>query len=529
MSEYLGVKKHLESMGLSYSEGAPLNLENFDEETKEKIILNSPRSIEACLRTGISATELLKRSQESFEEKGLSKDVVVLRYNHFETRRKEKIELLREERQKVLMEDLNITFENLDPELAPPQQFTTLLDEQYKVEYQLNKNRKYLEQFIEHELEARRKMAENERKVKEKDDRIEMEKQKRLDMQQAIITKREEDYVERQHELDRLHQKQQEEEMERQKAVDEKDEKRQKQVEERIKDLKARTDLLKMKNEDRSKQTLIHNEQITKMKEAHLKEKQEHFEKKLHEIEEMKQQSQEEAANVYLMKAQKYSETLYKAEAIANDKKARAEDKIVDEEDQMKKFEQNKALLMQKKKIEDFNREMHRVEVIEKAREELEKKVEKTIQKTQHTEQLSEELLEKTRQQSLKKAEEQRLKEIEKMESVERTKRIEEFKKIQKLAIIEEKNRRSEMLELGKKELAERMQHQKVLLERSKHLLSKINPESPISAGEITDAILETSEMSLEELEKVLSPRRGSLSASTSSRRGSIGSISSKK
>ena len=74
-------------------------------------ILNSPRSLEACRRQGIEPEELLYKSKKDLkkelgtEGKQLTKQLMELRWEHYEERRKEKIKILVDERNIIIHEE----------------------------------------------------------------------------------------------------------------------------------------------------------------------------------------------------------------------------------------------------------------------------------------------------------------------------------------------------------------------------------------------------------------------------------------
>ena len=90
------------------SEDNVISLVNFNENAdKSGPILNSPRSIEACRRQGISPTDLLKQSKDQIKHlcKFNDHDSLKIFEEHFEERRKKKIALLLEVRAEVLDEE----------------------------------------------------------------------------------------------------------------------------------------------------------------------------------------------------------------------------------------------------------------------------------------------------------------------------------------------------------------------------------------------------------------------------------------
>jgi hypothetical protein len=71
--------------------------------------LNSPRSIEACKRKGIKPQELLFKSKEELRdpitEASIDKNILELRFQHAEKLRKEKMDLVVKERERVVEEE----------------------------------------------------------------------------------------------------------------------------------------------------------------------------------------------------------------------------------------------------------------------------------------------------------------------------------------------------------------------------------------------------------------------------------------
>ena len=79
--------------------------------SKKNQLLNSPRSLEACLHLGVDPTELYQLNMNEFkkkypEVKGLDKDLLKFRYESEENFRKETINQVKEER-KVIIESEN--------------------------------------------------------------------------------------------------------------------------------------------------------------------------------------------------------------------------------------------------------------------------------------------------------------------------------------------------------------------------------------------------------------------------------------
>ncbi|KAG2385480.1 hypothetical protein C9374_003295 [Naegleria lovaniensis] len=492
LTDFVEINRNLESMGMKFVDyGEKKSLENFDEHSKEKILLTSPRSIEACLRTGIAPTELIYKDESEFYSKGATTDIVKMRWTHYESRRKEKLQSVREERHKIAIEDADAGDCILNGDnTVVDETFGVLLEEQKKYEQQFNNNKSYVEHLINYEIESKRKQQEKEKKLKLREEKIEMEKQKRMERQQEIIRKRDQNDFERQQELEKQRNDRRAKEIERQKEVEERENARTRQVEDRFRELQVKTDFLKMRKTEKIKQTLMRDEELQKAKEQSLLEKQENFEKKIKDIEMLKEKTIRQTKEIALLKDMKIRETKMKSDRIEQARVSKVLDKLNSNEDQLKKFEHEKSLLMQKKKIEEQNKELHRMDVIQKSKEEMEKKVEKIILKQQKDEMMNAEMIEKARSEALRKLEEQRLKEIDKQENVERAKRVEQFKKLQTMTLIEDKKKKVDLIEQAKQELQEKKHLQKTLLKRSRQLLQRVvNPDS-VNAEEIIETII---------------------------------------
>ena len=67
------------------------SLENFDEHNIDPPLLTSPRSLEACLRQGLEAEELVFRYFDSFCDQDVAEDLQEIRWKHYEKKRLEKL------------------------------------------------------------------------------------------------------------------------------------------------------------------------------------------------------------------------------------------------------------------------------------------------------------------------------------------------------------------------------------------------------------------------------------------------------
>ena len=78
-----------------------INIANFEEGEGQREI-NSPRTLEACLRVGVDPSELNPKKRGEFFSKGLNKEKVTMKYQSYERKRLEKIADVRKERDAII-------------------------------------------------------------------------------------------------------------------------------------------------------------------------------------------------------------------------------------------------------------------------------------------------------------------------------------------------------------------------------------------------------------------------------------------
>lgn len=64
-----------------------ISAENFEEPSGRYREINSPRTLEACLRSGLDPSELYPRPKSEFKEKGLTKEMIDIKYQVFQQKR----------------------------------------------------------------------------------------------------------------------------------------------------------------------------------------------------------------------------------------------------------------------------------------------------------------------------------------------------------------------------------------------------------------------------------------------------------
>ena len=79
------------------------SVENFEENNGNYREINSPRTLEACLRSGLDPAELYPKSRAQFASKTLTKEMVDIKYDAFEKKRLDKINVVKAERNHIVM------------------------------------------------------------------------------------------------------------------------------------------------------------------------------------------------------------------------------------------------------------------------------------------------------------------------------------------------------------------------------------------------------------------------------------------
>lgn len=71
-----------------------VSVENFEEGGGNYREINSPRTLEACLRQGLDPTELYPRPRRHFVDKNMTKEMIDIKYEFFEKKRKGRLVLV---------------------------------------------------------------------------------------------------------------------------------------------------------------------------------------------------------------------------------------------------------------------------------------------------------------------------------------------------------------------------------------------------------------------------------------------------
>lgn len=157
-----------------------ISLENFEDGGETAREINSPRSLESCLRSGIDPSELYPRPYESFHSKNLTKEMVDIKFDRSEKKRREKLMIVKIERNSIVLyaERYNRLIGSITQNDAPTSFVTTIKEavlrdstmidlEERRIEALKKRQEKELAKIVEREqimiaLQLKIKRAEDE-------------------------------------------------------------------------------------------------------------------------------------------------------------------------------------------------------------------------------------------------------------------------------------------------------------------------------------------------------------------------------
>lgn len=450
---------------------------NFDE-TGGGPEINSPRSLEACLRSGYDPKELYAKKKVFFKDRGITDEMLEIKYDQFERKRQEKIENVIKEREAIISyQEKNNKF---GTKTSLPSVDTTT-----------NKN-------VDHMLELEAKRMENVRRRQEKELAKIVQKEQNMAQLQAKISRAEEE--------ERRKKREHEKKMHELKlAADKKKAQRaQEMARKEAEDLERRRELAKKEAAfDRKKQKMEAEAQKRLEKEAKERERQRELKMEEH------RQKTEALVQAQIKLAEENRAKMAEREARVNaqleQKKEQKRQEIVQSRAQAsKRIEEalNRHHELHERKKEQFNKAQkeaalrakeHELEAKEKAKQQAEARerknrlrynrlVESYRARNRHRQEIVERRKEKdstfSKQEALREEENKRrkffndLKKQDKQENVERVARMQEFQRLQTLQAIEEADMRYERIQNDKKELMRKHREEVKASLNRKHAIS---------------------------------------------------------
>lgn len=470
----------LEKLGLKYKydDGHAVSLENFDQhDTSKVIILTSPRSIDACLKTGISAYELLKRydmfilivilkrPMSYFTEQGISPEIVEKRAHIYEQKRVEKLKLVREERKKTM--DLENSALNYSSVSTEDMEFQRL-------EKQMRSAKVHMELSIAHEIEMKRKAYETQVRLRQRYEKEQLEKEEKQRQAKEREAQRIKNAVEFKLRTKMLLDMQQQQLLEKRMKMEEKEREHQTYIEETKKKMMEENSMRRSTSNSKVEQTRQESQKIQMKHQMDAIRKQDEFEKRKQEFEEAKQQMKTVLMQKAKTKEEKLNITIERNKMIEKKKQMRAIQKQKDFEEKQRQQQLEHEKETQQRKLLEALKDQKRMEKVEKVKHDDEKRVESIVHQQLEQDEVLQQHLQQLQKEHMLRLEENNLKEQDRKDAVERRKRIAEFKKLQTLAKIEQKNAKADQLADLRASMIEKKIKQREILKRSKQILCTV-------------------------------------------------------
>lgn len=435
-----------------------VSIENFEDGEFPREI-NSPRTLEACLRAGLDPAELAPKPRSFFVSKHFTKEMIDVKHENFDKKRMDKIALVKNERNAIIryaerQKTKTSTPHNDGGALNVSGGAGGLVEqEEMRMEALKRRQEKELSKLIEREqtgaalqLKIKRAEEEEHRKKKAHEQKVAQQKaaaEKKLAQRQLELKQQEDEEAAKKREMDK---KEAEFERKRQKAAIENEkrilaEARQREVEraEKLEQNRLKTEALIQQQVDEAERNRV----IMLERENRVKE----------QIEEKKKKKREDTERAKEEAEKRIDEALHKHHELHAQKKIEFDERQKQAEH---RAHENEVLEREKLKKQAEDREKRN-----KLR--LDRLVEAYNQRSQTRKAIIDRRVEKDK--VFEKIQTEREKEIsmmkfsaevtftEKLENVERVARVNEFHRLQTLRRIEEQDARYNEIQERKKEL----------------------------------------------------------------------------
>lgn len=340
-----------------------LSIENFDPDSTEPPYLTSPRSLEACRRTGIDPAELLRRPREIYlrgKVTQLERDVAKQTFLHDEQRRLEKIQTVKDARLEVMEERKNRPAAGSAQLKASEQDSSVLEREKLELARLSRKQELEILQMVEFE----KKQASVRMRNQAKDQQL---RQKELSRLRDLLKKQKELEILKQKDAERRNRIQRDEENRvKRLEIEEIEKSRKRQHEEEAKEREKTRE-----NQARDKSRALKAAELRQNTEKILLEQQKRFEER------RKLMATRETNRVKMMAEARKRRTaeIEQAKGVKQRKLATAQMNLaVLSEEQRKRFEEKQRESEIKRKVMEAAREQ-RVEALKRAGVEKQKKI----------------------------------------------------------------------------------------------------------------------------------------------------------
>eukprot|EP00759_Apiculatamorpha_spiralis_P041858 PhF_6_TR40253/c0_g1_i1/m.59932 len=490
-------------------------LENINTETpcpRGTILLNSPRSVQACLGLGLVPHEFVKKTQQDIvkivlAERGPHDDpeIIKMRLKYHDQRRKEKLYEARQARNKLVRKDdhaMRMLLEgeqslsasshsgDLNTSINSPNNNngSSLLD--------MGSSQK-AEMVVKEEMKLQKIIAASESRYKQQLLHLEMGKKRRQEREQAVALQNEREQARqagiknRMLENDRAGEIEQRQrakvrELERRQQIASMEmklasyERKEQVVNERIEYQKKEKEIMnktkKERNEIRQKtmqQQALENQmakrQLFEHRWVQFEEAQENFKQRQFDHHQMKR---EEAAE----KQRHISEAVERAKLILENQTRQTLLKEMQAEERIRLFQQTRMEYMEQKRVEDISKELKRQQIFEDSLLMQKEKVTRLKHKMMMSEKHMEQVQQRREQERREHHEREREKQMDKMDKVERIKRLQERERSHLLEHIEQKDTRVMTMKEQQEDLKEKRRMHRMKVEAMRISFKEATP-----------------------------------------------------
>ena len=468
-------------------EGGQLSLLTFDPEqpyAPGSLLLDSPRSVAACLRLGLTPADMLIPTFEALvlEMKRRDEDtsdtvVTQMRYNYLCRRARQKLKLATDERNSVIFESAgsaHITNESGNTDRG--QSSSKIQEEERRLQKIVANNKSRLwQQLLHSELMQKKREREDERIAAA---RIATENQRKQRVQEMIEKSRKDEEAQAlRSEARELERREQQARSELKRALYEaKDKQVKERIQQQIIEAEAENEAKRQLNAERREQMKKQAEQVVRAKRTEFERRTEVFEKSREEFEHKLEVKKQERASLAKLKRLKIAEAIERSneQQAAKIHKTLEKERIAEEH----RRENEAALQEELRKKAEMEKEMaeKRRRVLLEAQERERLRIEQLIANMTAEEQKMHKLEQEREAQKRIHAEVEREKELDKLDCVERSKRIEANRIQQLQALQEEKRRRIEEMYAQQEELKRKRKEHREEAERSRVKIVESTP-----------------------------------------------------
>jgi len=429
-----------------------------------EIDFGSPRFKEACARSGILQDELLGRELESFNEVGIEESVQQVKFEHFERKRQEKMRIVLEMRDSILKEE-----EMKKARILTNSETKTDLDEEAlltkeRAELKRIKHRQKqeLQQLLAFEMKISQQRKENEEKMKREAEAKEEQRrlrEKRLIEEEQRRVRKEKERKKKEEEEEKSRRKMMEKEARAAKLQNKLDQEKEEQARRlaREKELERTR-----KQQQRQEET----RRLFELQQRQLMLKKQKMDRKEEERLQLVAKQREEAARQHVKKLAEQRNRV--AKALENQQRLLHEqreefllkEKAATERQNAFEAKRNQERLEQKRKALQKKEEI--VQTIAQMEANQRSKAEATIRKRKEQERAVAQRARQMRSQNAAKEELMRLREQDRLELIERKKRMEEHKRRRILQKLDEEEEKTKKLREQRQRIAEQREHAKL-------------------------------------------------------------------